>query len=214
MIRAYHIILSAYGFWLPNDPRGSWSDFVGAWELLRFGKASKVTTRKNLAYQPHDQKLRAAAKAELKYPPVLFNGQQARGIASGFAEACAEGEYSVLACSILPDHAHLILERHRRDIGKIVGHLKSSATKRLIAEGLHPLGNYSHKRTSAPCMWARNYWKVYIDNDAHLRTAIAYVQKNPLKEGKRLQHWNFVQPSPTDQSVASDAAKSALFRIS
>lgn len=28
-----HIILSAYGFWLPNDPRGPWSDFVGAYEL-------------------------------------------------------------------------------------------------------------------------------------------------------------------------------------
>lgn len=37
MIHAYHFILSAYGFWLPNDPRGSWSDFVGAWELFRYG---------------------------------------------------------------------------------------------------------------------------------------------------------------------------------
>ncbi len=34
MIVAYHSIFCAYGFWLPNDPRGSWSDFVGAWELF------------------------------------------------------------------------------------------------------------------------------------------------------------------------------------
>ena len=27
-----HVIITAYGFWLPNDPRGSWSDFVGAWD--------------------------------------------------------------------------------------------------------------------------------------------------------------------------------------
>jgi len=39
MIRAYHAIFTAYGFWLPNDPRGSWSDFVGSWELFRFGPA-------------------------------------------------------------------------------------------------------------------------------------------------------------------------------
>src|SRR4051812_39201122 len=32
MIVGYHVIFSAYGFWLPNDPRGSWSDFVGSWE--------------------------------------------------------------------------------------------------------------------------------------------------------------------------------------
>lgn len=24
-----HVIFGAYGFWLPNDPRGSWSEFVG-----------------------------------------------------------------------------------------------------------------------------------------------------------------------------------------
>jgi hypothetical protein len=35
---AAHIIFTAYGFWLPNDPRGSWSEWVAAWELFRFGK--------------------------------------------------------------------------------------------------------------------------------------------------------------------------------
>ena len=39
-VLAYHLILTAYGFWLPNDPRGSWSDFVRAWELRRFGPAA------------------------------------------------------------------------------------------------------------------------------------------------------------------------------
>ena len=30
MVHGYHVILAAYGFWLPNDPRGSWSD-SGSW---------------------------------------------------------------------------------------------------------------------------------------------------------------------------------------
>jgi len=30
MVIGFHVILTAYGFWLPNDPRGSWSEFVGA----------------------------------------------------------------------------------------------------------------------------------------------------------------------------------------
>ena len=42
MVIAYHVIYSMYGFWLPNDPRGSWSDFVGSWELFRYGPATKV----------------------------------------------------------------------------------------------------------------------------------------------------------------------------
>ncbi|HEY5314071.1 MAG TPA: hypothetical protein VIK18_16185 [Pirellulales bacterium] len=53
---AYHIIFCAYGFWLPNDPRGSWSTFVGSKLLYRkFGPATKVTTRESLAHQPHDR---------------------------------------------------------------------------------------------------------------------------------------------------------------
>ncbi len=49
-VLAYHVIFGAYGFWLPNDPRGSWSDFVAAWELfLAGGHATKTTTRRSVA---------------------------------------------------------------------------------------------------------------------------------------------------------------------
>ena len=55
---AFHLIISAYGFWLPNDPRGSWSDFVGSWELYKFGPATKTTETRSLAHDPHDVALR------------------------------------------------------------------------------------------------------------------------------------------------------------
>ena len=40
MVLASHVIIGMYGFWLPNDERGSWSDFVGSWEVLRFGQGA------------------------------------------------------------------------------------------------------------------------------------------------------------------------------
>ena len=83
MVLGSHVILSAYGFWLPNDPRGSWSDFVGAWELVRFGRATRTHARRSVASQPHDRKAREAAKWALKYPPVQFTGLQARAIGLG-----------------------------------------------------------------------------------------------------------------------------------
>jgi len=42
MVLASHCTFTAYGFRLPNDPRGSWSDFVRAWDLLLSGKATKT----------------------------------------------------------------------------------------------------------------------------------------------------------------------------
>ncbi len=42
MIRANHLIFTAYGFWLPNDPRGSWSNYVRAYELYQAGPATKL----------------------------------------------------------------------------------------------------------------------------------------------------------------------------
>ena len=106
MVLASHIIFTAYGFWLPNDPRGSWSDFVRKWELVFFGKATKTDERRSVASAPHDRELRRAAKS-LKYPPVRFTGNQALAIAKGFAKAIRESGYIVVACSIMPDHVHM-----------------------------------------------------------------------------------------------------------
>ena len=131
MVIGFHVIFSTYGFWLPNDPRGSWSDFVGAWELVRFGKATKVSTTRSVARVKHDRRLRDEAKAALEYPPVQFTGRQALAVGQGFALAAKEGGYPVRACAILPEHVHVVLGIHARSIGRIVGHLKARATQRL-----------------------------------------------------------------------------------
>src|SRR6059058_115899 len=103
MIVGYHVIFSTYGFWLPNDPRGSWSQFVGSWELLRYGRATKTDQRGSLARRPHDRAMRLEAKGALKYPPVQFNGVQARAVARGFARYVESADLPVWACAILPD---------------------------------------------------------------------------------------------------------------
>src|SRR5436305_1488927 len=55
MIVGYHVIFGAYGFWLPNDPRGSWSTFVGAWDLFRYGPATATDERQSVAHRAHDR---------------------------------------------------------------------------------------------------------------------------------------------------------------
>src|SRR5262245_50004799 len=116
MILGFHFIFSARGFWLPNDPRGSWSECIRHCDLLCFGPATKVNTTRSLAAAHHNETLRLAAKQAMRYLPVTFTGTQARAIARGFATAAQEGNYIVHALAILPDHAHLVIARHRRHI--------------------------------------------------------------------------------------------------
>ena len=144
MILAYHSIFSAYGFWLPNDPRGSWSDCVRSWELFRFGgPATKTEARHSLAAEPHDQARREQVKAALNFPPVRFTGPQAQSVGNGFARAVCEAHYRVLACCILPEHVHTVIARHERRIERIVGHLKARATQQLRSGGRHPLAGHA-----------------------------------------------------------------------
>jgi REP element-mobilizing transposase RayT len=194
VILAYHVILSAYGFWLPNDPRGSWSEFCAAWELFRYGgRATKVDTTRSVARAKHDGAKRLGAKRLLKHAPVRWSGLQARAIARGFARAASEAGYEILGCAILHDHVHLVIGRTSRDIGQVVAHLKARATTQLRQEGIHPFEELVDARGKVPAMWAGRYWKVFVDHDRHLDGAITYVEDNPKKERLRPQNWNFVR---------------------
>jgi len=200
VVIGFHVILTAYGFWLPNDPRGSWSDFVGAWELVRFGRATKTDERRSLAGEPHDRRASARAKKVLKYPAVRFTGRQASAIGRGFGALVNRSALSICACSILPEHTHLVVEQHRYPIEQIANLLKGAATRQLMSEGLHPFGALREKCGRLPHAWARGLWKVFLGTPADVRRAVRYVEDNPAKEGLPRQRWSFVTPFKLERS--------------
>ncbi len=204
---AFHGIFSAYGFWLPNDPRGSWSDWIGSWELLRYGPATKVDTRHSIAQRPHDHALRQRAKEALKFPPVCFDGLQARAIAQGIADAAAASGYRLHALAVLPDHVHVVVGATERHPSQVIGHLKAFATRRLIAEGIHPFAT-DEVPVQRSC-WADQAWKVYLDEHEDVERAIRYVEANPEKEGKRRQPWKNLVPYDPATAVSRRACPGA-----
>ena len=138
MVLGYHIIYSMYGFWLPIDPRGSWSEFVASWELFRYGgPATKVSDRRSHAWDEHDARKRLEMKQKLKYPPVVLTGEQARSVAHGFARVAAHSGYEIHALSILPGHGHMVLGRHHYDVEQVVRRLKQAAGSHGAAHSLH-----------------------------------------------------------------------------
>ena len=193
MVYGYHVIFSAYGFWLPNDPRGSWSDFVGAWELFRFGRATKTDSRVSVASRSHDRDQRLATKEAMKHRAVEFNVEQAQAIARGFAESIRKGGVTIWACSILPQHVHAVIGRHSSKVEQLVNFLKGEATKALLAEGLHPFAAVT-AGGKVPACWAEGQWKVFLDSAVDIVRSVRYVEGNPGKEGKPRQTWPFVVP--------------------
>ncbi|MBX9680093.1 MAG: hypothetical protein K2X38_15125 [Gemmataceae bacterium] len=191
MIAGYHVIFSAYGFWLPNDPRGSWSDFVGARELFRFGPATKTATRNSVASLPHDRSTRMAAKSVLKRPAVKFNGLQARAIGRAFSDYVAKSKLQVWACAIVPDHVHLVLGPLDMDVEHLVIQMKAAATREMESENIHPFQFQRTKTGRVYKCFARGEWKVYLDRE-DIPRAIRYVEGNPEKEGLPRQRWTFV----------------------
>jgi REP element-mobilizing transposase RayT len=195
MILASHVIITAYGFWLPNEQRGSWSDFVRNWELLRFGKATKVDTMRSVAHRPHDRELRNTMRNSLRYPPVKFTGQQALCIARAFAEQIKKSGFLIYTCAILPEHTHFVAGRHRYHVEQVTNLLKGAATRNLARYSMHPMREFAAAQR-LPSPWASGLWKVFLDSHADAQRSIDYVNDNPMKEGKKRQVWDFVTPNP------------------
>jgi REP element-mobilizing transposase RayT len=181
MILGFHCIISNYGFWLPNEPRGSWSEFVASWELFRYGPATKVQTHRSVAHCSYDHNLKRQMQRALKYDPARFTGEQARIVGMSLQRL----PYPIHALAIMPNHTHLVIGRTSREIRRAVGHIKSEATRALRESGFF----------SDHSPWADHGWNVYLDSADDLARAIRYVQDNPFKDGLPKQNWNCVIPA-------------------
>src|SRR5262245_14464944 len=111
-VLAYHVVFCTHGFWLPNDLRGSQSTEVRAENLQPFGPATAIQGRRSVAARPHDPRVRRRAKEALLCPEVTFDGQQALSVGKGFKAQIQKSSYLIHACSILPNHVHLVICRH------------------------------------------------------------------------------------------------------
>ena len=195
MVIAYHVIFGAYGFWLPNDPRGSWSTEVWARHLQPFGGATKVDTRQSLAGREHNRSLRLEAKQHLQYPAVQLNPAQIHAIGNAFTQAIEDLGLDLHACSIMPDHVHFVMGRYRSTAEFVAGFLKRAATRRLSDEGIHPLQELPPSQwSSTEPLGGRRMVCLFELAGRSVQGGIRYAEENPVKAGLPPQRWPFVRP--------------------
>lgn len=193
MALGFHIIVSTYGFWLPNDPRGASAPFVGSDALFQAaGTARPVAHRRSVAGVPHDRAARLAAKHALKFPPVRFTGPQAKIVAQAVAEVAGNREIPVWAFAILPDHWHGVIGG-AADTTMFIGACKRTANSLLDLAAAHPLQAFREGK-HVPSAFGGGHWKTFLDTSDAVRGAIRYVEANPVKARLPAQRWSFVAP--------------------
>ncbi len=189
-----HLTFSTYGFWPPNDPRGSGSTTVRSQHIFDAGgPATKVDTRRSVARRPRNWQLRQAIKGELKYPPVQLSGRQARAVGRGLGTICPKIDLVVYALAIMPDHVHLVTGRQDFAPAELIACLQRAATRSLNDEGLHPLQQYLRANSKIPTPWTKKGWTVFLDTEEAMRCAIWYVENNPIDAGLPRQIWSCVE---------------------
>src|SRR5688500_12641293 len=111
MVAGYHLIWTAYGFWLPNDIRGSTS------QQLRVAKMSPLGDihlgRKQ--QQPSSRELQAFLKQAqeiLTHPVLTLDEESILLVGNAIGEVIPERKYTCYACAVMPDHVHLLIRRH------------------------------------------------------------------------------------------------------
>jgi REP element-mobilizing transposase RayT len=182
MIAGFHLIWTAYGWWLPNDPRGSSAHEIRVERIAVLGELHHG--RKPL--QPPSREIRAfyeQARQVLKYPLLTFTEEDRQIIGESFRGAVAAQRYTCYACAIMPDHVHALIRKHKHHAETMIETLQAASKAALVA---------AQRRDPEHPVWGGPGWKVFLNTQDDIRHIVRYIQDNPRKGGLPEQHWDFV----------------------
>ena len=178
IVIAYHLTWTAYGFWLPNDPRGSMSRYIASDVIPELGEL--YYGRKRI--QPAGRvvrKFRERAEEVLKFSIQRLSADDVNAVAGAFAEAVREHVYTCYACAIMPDHVHLLIRKHKKQTEEMIEDFQAASRLRLRTGG--------NRAVDHP-LWGGPGWKVFLDHPDDIRRTITYIEQNPVKWRLPQQH--------------------------
>jgi REP element-mobilizing transposase RayT len=190
IILAHHIIMTLYGHWPPNDPRGSGSiDFYDN----KFDPLGPIHHgRKPPEEQPSRDELRKyhkQVKPLLNFPIFWLNDATQQVVADAIREVVRKNRYTCYACAICSNHLHLVIRKRRDSYEEMWAHLASAIKERLVASHLVVGGTPINEHH--PVISQRPY-AVFLYTRDDIRGRINYAESNPEKEGLARQHYDFV----------------------
>ena len=183
IVIAHHLIWTGYGWWLPNDPRGSMSRTVASDVIAELGELHCGRRKIQPSGGTLEEFHRQSAEV-LKHPLLEFGKQEILSIGEAFCETVAEQQYTCFACAVMPDHVHLVIRKHKHKAEQMVENLQEASRERLRSCGL---------RAADHPVWGGPGWTVFLDRPEAVLRAIRYVEENPVKWKLPRQQWGFVK---------------------
>lgn len=184
MVIAHHLILTGYGHWLPNDPRGSLSTEIKAGKLfplgdIHFGRKSVQPSR------PEVKSFFRKAAPRLEHDILWFSSANRQAISKAFRDVMHVQGYTCYACAIMPNHAHLVIRKHSEKAETMIRHLKTASARALCDQGFadeeHPI-------------WSGDPFKKFLFTPEDVHRTIGYVEANPPNAKLPRQAYEFVTP--------------------
>src|ERR1700687_3543776 len=183
MVAAYHLIWTAYGWWLPNDPRGSSSHEIRQDILKSLGELHHG--RKKVQPASADiRKFYDAARVLLKHELRKFSASEIVLLSESFANTIKVRHYTCYACAIMPDHIHMLIRKHRDSAEDMILQIQSASRVALQESG--------HFSIDHP-VWGGPGWKVFLNSREDIARTVHYVEDNPIKTFQPPQSWPFVR---------------------
>jgi len=182
MIAGYHLIWTAYGWWLPNDPRGSTSREIRCAAIAGLGELHYGRKKA----QPAGRVIREfydAARLVLKHSLLALSQEDMEAIGAAFAEVMRQQNYTCYGCALMPDHVHVLIRKHRHLAETMIAHLQDASRQAVLRLGQRPLDHP---------VWGGPGWKVYLETQDDIARTVQYIRENPTKTGRPPQDWPFV----------------------
>ncbi len=185
LVIAHHLIWTVYGWWLPNDPRGSGSQTIVSDVIAQLG----VLHHGRRSLQPAGHEVRAfyeRAANVLRHELRKLDRPAIQVVGKALAAVIARERYTCWACAIMPDHVHLLIRKHKHQAEDMIEHLKRESRLRLSSAGLFDADH--------PIWTDGGGWKVFLDHPDDVRRTIAYIERNPQEIAAPPQRWPFISP--------------------
>lgn len=183
MVAGYHLIWTVYGFWLPNDPRGSTSkevrvEPIDALGEHHFGRKQVQPSAKDLREYFKD------AHDVLAHTAHPLDNDDITLVGAALGSHVKEAEYVCHACAVMPDHVHILIRRHGDRAETMIANLRNKAKAALIQAGKRPVNH--------PVWTDGAGWKTFVNSRRQFECEIEYIRQNPIKIGRPEQVWDFV----------------------